>query len=77
MMGNGNDDILIKNLTEAEKQQAAEPLGSVITADTISGGRLPWYPAAIECSLIGWRALVSQQPVLFNYTSGGFFNLYL
>lgn len=53
-------NIVIKPDREAEKQRTAE-VGSVITADTISGGRLPWYPAATGCSLIGWPALVSQQ----------------
>ena len=37
---------LNENLTEAEMQQAAEQLGSVITADNVSGGQLPWLPAA-------------------------------
>lgn len=53
-------NIVIKSDREAEKRQTAE-VGSVITADTISWGRLPWYPAAAGCSLIGWPALVSQQ----------------
>lgn len=46
---------------EVEKQQTAERVGYVITADAISGGWLPWYPAATGCSLINWLALVSQQ----------------
>ena len=57
---------LSKPDSEAEKQQTAERVGSVITADTISGSWLPWYPATTGYLLIGWRALVSQKPVLLH-----------